>query len=39
MECRPDKPAFCFWRMVPIQARLSHPGNGDVTPLLKAHDF
>jgi hypothetical protein len=27
-----------FWRMKPIQACLSHAGNGDVTPLLKAHD-
>jgi hypothetical protein len=28
-----------FRRMVSIHARLSHAGNGDVIPLLKAHDF
>jgi hypothetical protein len=38
MERRPDEPAFRFRRMVPIQACLSHRSNGDVTPLLKAHD-
>jgi hypothetical protein len=38
MECRLDEPAFCFWGMISIQASLSHPGNGDVTSLLKAHD-
>jgi hypothetical protein len=38
MECRLGEPAFCFRRMVLIHARLSHPGNGAVTPLLKARD-
>jgi hypothetical protein len=38
MECRLDKPAFCFRGMISIEACLSHPGNGGVTSLLKAHD-